>query len=361
MGTARALMCPAELTNLSRAFVAEESTASERHDVRGKLASVRNGAYFIRRKLEGFPQLLASDERVLQFLDLIDDELETLGDRLHSRLRTPQEVRAEPIDLARHAMKLLTSLELPADIEVRAPVTTGRVRTNPDELSLALFCLVENAVESMVGSPKKILTVDVEGREDKLLSLAVEDTGAGITRELREQMFRPFFTTRPEHLGVGLKIARRIARRWDGELQVLTPRAGARLAICLPELSVEHRRSGAGRSVLLVDDKDTARFALRALLEADGYNVVESGSVAQARERLGHSAYDLMIIDLHLGDGLGTELLDDVKRTDRRPVVVMLSGSEPPQVNGISLYLTKATAPELILSSLAQALSGARA
>ena len=81
--------------------------------------------------------------------------------------------------------------------------------------------------------------------------------------------------------------------------------------------------------LLAVDDSRNHRLTLSALLENEGFEVDVAGSVAEARAWLDAPArlYDLALIDLHLGDGLGTELVSGVRARCPETKIVMMSGS----------------------------------
>lgn len=61
------------------------------------------------------------------------------------------------------------------------------------------------------------------------LVLTVQDSGPGIADPA--QVLTPFFSSKPSQMGAGLKIARRIARRWGGELQVSPSAQGANVSL----------------------------------------------------------------------------------------------------------------------------------
>jgi len=99
-------------------------------------------------------------------------------------------------------------------------------------------------------------------------------------------------------------------------------------------------------TILLVDDSDAVRVTYAALLETDGHRVVEAASLAEARDRLAATRFDAAIVDLHLPDGLGTALFDDVRSHHPAAAIVLLSGgdaAEPPQ--GADLVLEKGHDP----------------
>jgi two-component system KDP operon response regulator KdpE len=83
---------------------------------------------------------------------------------------------------------------------------------------------------------------------------------------------------------------------------------------------------GEGKTVLVVDDDASLRLLCRVNLELDGYRVLEADSVAEGAARLAEGEVDAMLLDLHLGDGDGRDLLASLG--DGRPPVALFTGSE---------------------------------
>jgi DNA-binding response OmpR family regulator len=77
---------------------------------------------------------------------------------------------------------------------------------------------------------------------------------------------------------------------------------------------------------LVVDDDESLRMLCRINLELDGYRVIEAGSLAEARDALAAGGIDAMLLDLHLGDGDGRDLLASLG--SERPPVALFTGSE---------------------------------
>jgi signal transduction histidine kinase len=97
--------------------------------------------------------------------------------------------------------------------------------------------LVKNAIEAMrdtaPGAREVVISasVDAEGR----LEVAVEDSGQGLSAEAQEQIFSPFFTTKPDGMGIGLSICRSIVEYHDGGLFFASnANGGARFWFTLP-------------------------------------------------------------------------------------------------------------------------------
>ena len=110
--------------------------------------------------------------------------------------------------------------------------------------------------------------------------------------------------------------------------------------------------------ILLVDDSEILRVTTAALLEDAGYQVIEAGSVAQARASLGRGELAAAIVDLHLGDGLGSDLLADLRAAHPGAAFVLLTGTAE-SIPGFSgdAYLLKGMAPDEMIARVAEAIA----
>ena len=79
--------------------------------------------------------------------------------------------------------------------------------------------------------------------------------------------------------------------------------------------------------MLVLDDDPSLRLLCRVNLELDGYRVLEAPSLAQAREALASGAVDAILLDVHLEDGDGRELLRELGAG--RPPAALFTGTEP--------------------------------
>jgi DNA-binding response OmpR family regulator len=109
---------------------------------------------------------------------------------------------------------------------------------------------------------------------------------------------------------------------------------------------------GAPR-LLLVDDSEAIQLTMGALLEDAGFAVQSAVSLAEARVALRRGAIDLAILDMHLSDGLGTELIPDLRQAAPAARVVVMSGeSAPGTIPGADLVLEKSTSPDDVVTRL---------
>ena len=82
-----------------------------------------------------------------------------------------------------------------------------------------------------------------------------------------------------------------------------------------------------GVTVLVVDDEPSLRLLCRVNLELESYRVLEAGTLGEARRLLDSEPVDVIILDVHVGDGDGRDLLEELRARDADVRVAMLTGS----------------------------------
>jgi two-component system nitrogen regulation sensor histidine kinase NtrY len=110
------------------------------------------------------------------------------------------------------------------------------VLADHDAIRRALANLIDNAAEAMQGSLLRVLGVRTALSEDgEAVEITVSDTGHGITDEIRERLFLPFYSTKHRGTGLGLSIAAKIAQEHGGSIRAESnsPK-GARFLLRLP-------------------------------------------------------------------------------------------------------------------------------
>jgi DNA-binding NtrC family response regulator len=81
------------------------------------------------------------------------------------------------------------------------------------------------------------------------------------------------------------------------------------------------------RTVLVVDDDDALRMLCRVNLELEGYRVLEAGSTDVAATLLAREPVDVVLLDVHVGNDDGLELLEQIRSTHPRVAVALFTGS----------------------------------
>lgn len=101
-------------------------------------------------------------------------------------------------------------------------------KVNPEKVKTAFNQIIKNSLEAMPAG--RTLTIDVKSdAERKFVYVKFEDNGPGFTPQSLENMFIPFFTTKKDHIGIGLCIARKIAEKLNGELSISNKNEGGKV------------------------------------------------------------------------------------------------------------------------------------
>ena len=209
------------------------------------------------------------------------------------------------------------------------------VRGIAGELREALLNLVQNALDAMTGGGTLRIVTLVTAAE---ASVAVSDTGTGMSAEVRERAFEPFFTTKGVNgTGLGLAEVYGIARRHRGRAEIESaPGEGTTVRLMFPPASPAARTAAAPqgprerRRVLVVEDHLDSREFMQSLLESDGHVVEAVRSVEEARARIAaEGALDVLVTDIGLPDGSGWDLV--VYARECRPTlrIGVVTGWEP--------------------------------
>jgi C4-dicarboxylate-specific signal transduction histidine kinase len=139
-------------------------------------------------------------------------------------------------DLVAHAAALLGPELQQAGIALRLDLDADGAAVRGDRVLLeqVLVNLIHNAMHAMHERPRG--RIDLASRRvDQGVCVTVRDEGPGIPPEQREQIFAPFFTTRPDGLGLGLNICRTIVEAHGGCMNVDNAvGGGAALSFTLP-------------------------------------------------------------------------------------------------------------------------------
>lgn len=231
----------AELAHVTRMTTLGELAASIAHEVTQPIAAVVTSGDAALRWLRRDPPKLDEVERsVGQMIKSVKRANEIVRQIRAMAQKRPAPRREVFLDDAVDGMVQLMAPEFQRQgvhCEVHRPIERPRLLADEVQLQQVVINLLMNAMQAMSGlenGPRliRICTEVLEGRE---VRLSIQDSGPGIAFEDREQLFRPFFTTKANGMGMGLSICRSIVEAHGGNIGAdVASVVGAVFRITLP-------------------------------------------------------------------------------------------------------------------------------
>lgn len=237
----------------------------------------------------------------------------TRGAKLASQLlafgrRQPLEPKVVNLGRLVRNMDDLLRRAIGEDIQIETVVSGGLWNTliDPGQIENAILNLAINARDAMPDGGR--LTIEAsnaflddeyarqhdEVKAGQYVMIAVTDTGSGIPKEILEQVFEPFFSTKPEGkgTGLGLSMVHGLVKQSGGHLKIYSEVGeGTTIKLYLPrELEEEDVLTdtsaapvrGGSETVLVVEDDDGVRETAVALLSELGYQVLKARDAMSA-------------------------------------------------------------------------------
>ena len=303
------------------------------HDFNNLLTSILGFSRLVYDKLDDGHPLREDLEEVLR----AGDRAAMLTRQLLAFSRK-QMIQAQPVNLNTIVVDMdkLLRRTLGEDIELVTLIDCddATVKADPGLIEQMIMNLAVNSRDAMPHGGKLVIRTTrinldegycgdhVEVQPGEYAVLSVRDTGIGMTDDVREHCFEPFFTSKEKGkgTGLGLTIVYSVVKQFGGFLDVITgPQAGTEIAVYFPvtDLPYEARVPREeidlprGReTILVVEDEDTVRRLTVRILESLGYRVLQAA----------HGGEALLLCERHL-----------------EPIHLILSDVVMPQIGGPEL------------------------
>ena len=330
------------------------------HELKTPMTSIKG---FLQNMLDGLTGAVNDKQqrylsRMLENSDRLIRMIEDLLDR--TRIQTGKlELVPAVLDLGQCVAEVVDQLRPLAQakrqrLDACYPEAPLLVWADRDRLVQIVINLVQNAMKFTPEDGR--ITVSVAKENHRHAGVAVRDTGPGIPPEFLEKIFDPFFRiaatrTTSKGLGLGLSIVRTLVELHGGTIEARRPDdGGAELHFTLPlqvTMGSSPAASAATRRILVVDDDKDIRELLEDRLRAMGYLVETETDGLSALKAVGSGRFSGMILDIGLPSLDGMEVLKQIRQSDERLPIIMVtaSGAKDTAIRAISLgaqaYLLK--------------------
>lgn len=326
------------------------------HDFNNILGAIFAYTQLSKKKLSDFPE----HHLVSGYLDNIfsaGSRAKELIDQILTFSRkgdyVPMNVDLSP--LVKESIKFLRAT-IPATISIMLDIDADlrNIHGDPTQIQQVLMNLCTNASHAMEdkGGTLKIdlSNFQIMNKEPNTgnlepgdyLLLSISDTGIGMSNEIKQRIFEPFYTTKEKGKGTGLGLSavHGIVIRHGGIIKVYSEEGlGTRFNIYLPASTeattktkedVSSELPRGSESILLVDDEADIRSAYKDMLVLQGYTVQAVASSQDALNRFNESPddYDLIITDYTMPEINGIELSREIHKKKLTIPIILISGLE---------------------------------
>ena len=139
-----------------------------------------------------------------------------------------------------NALALVGTREHGIEVQVNIDGSSNHVFVDRIQIQQVLFNLIRNAIEAMLDSPVRSLTISSKASDDGFITVSIEDTGTGIVESIAAQLFQPFVTSKKTGMGIGLSICRTIIEAHGGRIwSEPGPESGTIFRFTLPKAEVQ--------------------------------------------------------------------------------------------------------------------------
>lgn len=207
------------------------------HEIKNPLGSIGIHAQLLRKMLENLPSDNA--EMIENYLGVIEEEIERLNKIVVDFLFAvrPMDTELEDHDLNALVDDLLdfvhyeleqSNIELIRDLDEELP----SLQLDPKYFKQAVLNIIKNAISAMPDGG--MLRVNTQQRGDQAL-LRISDNGEGMSEEVRDKIFEPYFTTKDFGSGIGLTLVYKVVKEHMGDISVISKEGhGTTFTITLP-------------------------------------------------------------------------------------------------------------------------------
>lgn len=216
------------------------------------------------------------------------------------------------------------------------------VRIDPGRLEQIVTNLVLNARDAIPSQGTIALSVRAE---EEHAVLEVSDDGVGMSAEVIEHIFEPYFSTRSlgDGTGLGMATVHGAIQEADGEIAIdSAPGQGTTVRVRLPRCALPARSEPtpslppepvSGLRVLIVDDRPEVLRAVAALGVRIGWTVVTAGGLREAAEAASRVALDLLLTDVVMPGGDGPAVQRAVRQQHPDLPTVFMTGYTTDEVS----------------------------
>lgn len=204
-----------QLLKAERLVAIGQVAAMVGHDLRNPLTGIKGAVYYLKNKLSSF-----MDEKTKEMLKLIENNVQYANNIVSDLMEYSREVKLEFTETTPKAIiaETLMTIKLPKNIQIlNLTQEEPKIKVDAEKIRRVFSNIIKNAVDAMPNGGKLTITAKESNGN---LEISFADTGVGMTKEVLEKVWTPFFTTKSRGMGLGLPICKRIVEAHGGKISV---------------------------------------------------------------------------------------------------------------------------------------------
>ena len=320
------------------------------HDLNNILGSIYGSISIIKEYIQ---KEVINKEKIYKYISLAEKSIETAKDLTNQLLNFLKEgkIKYKSFDFKSVIEEIVLFNLRGREITYKINSDENLYDIKGDKLKLAqVFSnLTINAIQSM--KEKGHIYIEIKNVNNptpdllgKYIKIIFKDEGHGISQEIQNKIFSPYFTTKKDGSGLGLSIVKSIIEKHKGKILVESEiNKGTKFIIYLPAIHRKETKQSNYKSinsreknninVLIMDDNQEIKNTLKEMLNILGYNAVLVSNGEEAIKEYQYflkkkEPFDLVILDLVIPGGMGgLETIKKLLNIDKNIKAIISSGS----------------------------------
>ena len=266
-------------------------------------------------------------ESLKEDLDMISESAAQIIQVKEQLIGAVREARPRPVLFADVVQTAAYQRSIPENLlEVEIDPSAAYVIADSTQLTRALGNILQNAAEA---GAKNVKITARPSEERGMLEILVEDDGVGMSQDVAEKAWSPFFSTRglPHH-GLGLPAAMHVISQSQGRIELTSEKdKGTTVAMYMPgtRLEMEAPQAGNVKSIHLIDDNDDWANLFAELLTGTKIKLTQSTNLNKFPEA------DLILVDENIGSIALTDTLSALSAAGLASKTIVLTSAINPE------------------------------
>lgn len=291
------------------------------HDLNNYYGTIRGYSELLSEKI---PKNQPYSEYVNKVIAATDQSIK-LTEKLHlfSKKKAPTKEQINMPDLCHKLISLFSSYQRSITLKIVTPPSRdSSVYGNRNQLEKSISSIMKNALEAVKDGGTVLLNCDTTEIDNQIFHIiSVRDNGAGLTEEAQQKLFKPFYSSKPSHQGIGLTLAKEYIESNGGMVSFETSSDGTTFKILLPSppMTQNTKKTSLSKSsthILVIDNGENITHDITRLISNIGLHAYPFTNSQEADHFINNFEENiaLIILGMFLPDSDIIKFIENVKK-----------------------------------------------